>query len=356
MTSRRPRCPTTASRRPATADAAPSPSVPVRAWQLHTHGEPGDVLVLDDVDAPQPAEGQVRLAVDACGVNWADVLVCRGTYQERAPLPITPGLEVVGRVEATGPGVDVEPGRRVLAPTVLPRGGMADAALAPASGLLELPPEVDDATAVALYVTYQTAWVTLVRRCRLEAGQTVLVHAGAGATGSAFIQVARALGATVLATAGGAAKVDRCRTLGAHDAADSRHDGLDLVAWVRERTGDHGADVVIDPVGGPLAEPSRRSVAFEGRLAVVGFASGEVPQLPANHVLVKNYDVIGVQWPAYRRHRPDVVATAHAELLAMLASGAITPLVGSVRPLDEALDVLDDVVGRRTEGKIVLVP
>lgn len=326
----------------------------MRAWRAQRLGEPGEVLHLEEVPRPTPGPGQVRVAVSACGLNFADALVCRGTYQQRVDPPFTPGLEVVGVVEALGPQVGPRLGERVLTATVLPHGGFADACLARAEDLLALPDEVDDHTAVALYVTYQTAWVGLHRRTRLAAGEVLVVHAGAGATGSAAIQLGRAAGATVLATAGGADKVARCLALGAHEAVDSR--STDVAAWVRDRTGGRGADVVFDPVGGPLFEASRRCVAFEGRLVVVGFASGEVPQVPANHVLVKNYDVIGLQWPAYRDRAPHVVEEAHHDLLRLLAAGAIEPLVAAARPLEDAVAALEDLLARRTEGKVVLRP
>lgn len=326
----------------------------MRGWRAHSHGEPADVLRFERSARPQPGPGQVRVAVAACGVNFADALVCRGTYQQRADPPVTPGLEVVGTVEAVGEGVGLPLGTRVLTATVLPHGGFAEACLARAEDALPLPDEVDDVTAAALYVTYQTAWVGLHRRARLRPGEVLVVHAGAGGAGSAALQMGLAAGATVLATAGGPEKVARCLALGAHGAADSRTD--DVAAWVLERTDGRGADVVYDPVGGALFEASRHCIAFEGRLVVVGFASGEVPQVPANHVLVKNYDVVGLQWPAYRARAPQVVRAAHDALLELLAAGRIAPLVPSVRPLEEALAAVEDLLGRRTEGKVVLRP
>ena len=326
----------------------------MRAWRAHAHGEPRDVLALEDVEVPAPGPGQLLVAVGACGLNFADVLLCRGSYQERPALPLTPGLEVVGTVVGTGdPAQGLAPGSRVLGPTALPHGGLAERCLVPAAHALPVPDEVDDATAVALYVTFQTAWVGLSRRARLRPGQVVVVHAAAGATGSAFVQVAKAMGARVLATAGGPAKVARCLALGADEALDSRGD-QDVLTWIRERTDGRGADVVVDPVGGPLAEASRRAVAFEGRLLVVGFASGEVPQLPANHVLVKNYDVVGLQWPAYRHHRPDVVRRAHEALVDLVRQHRIEPMIGRVAPLEGALDALGDLLARRTQGKLVV--
>ena len=326
----------------------------MRAWRAHDHGAPADVLVLEDVELPAPGSGQVHLEVSACALNFADDLLCRGTYQERPGLPCTPGMEVVGRVAAVGEGVDLAPGTRVLGPPLLPHGGLAEACVAEAAHLLALPDDVDDVTAAALYVTYQTGWIGLHHRARLRPGEVVLVHAGAGGVGSAAIQLAVAAGARVLATAGGPAKVERCRALGAEVAIDHRSE--DVVGAVRAATDGRGADVVVDSVGGPVFEASRRSVAFEGRILVVGFASGEVPAIPANHLLVKNYDVVGLQWPAYRRHRPDLVARAHEALVALLAEGAIAPDVSRTLPLEAALEGLEDLAGGRTVGKLVVTP
>jgi len=326
----------------------------VRAWQVHHHGEPGEVLDLREVPELSPGPGEVVLAVRAAALNFADALLCRGIYQEQPDLPFTPGLEVVGVVSAIGSGAAAHVGQRVLAPTVLPHGGLADACLARASELLPLDEDVADEVGAALSVTYQTGWIGLVHRGRLKAGETLLVHAGAGGVGSAAIQLGVALGARVLATAGGPDKVGRCLAAGADAAFDHRTE--DIAQRVLEHTGGRGVDVVYDSVGGAMFEASRRCVAFEGRVLVIGFASGEVPQIPANHVLVKNYDVIGLQWPAYRRQRPDLVRRTHDILLDLLRRGQIAPVVPDVRPLDDAAVALQSLASGTTTGKVVLRP
>ena len=326
----------------------------MRAWRAHEHGPASDVLELEEVTTPSPPAGHVRLRVDACALNFADDLLCRGTYQQRPGLPVTPGMEVVGVVDEVGAGVEVPLGSRHLCAPALPHGGLAEACLARAEEILPLPDVVDDVTGAALYVTYQTAWIGLHHRARLRSGETVLVHAGAGGVGSAAIQVALAAGARVLATAGGPDKVARCRQLGADVAIDHRAD--DVVEAVRSSTDGRGVDVVVDSVGGPVFESSRRCVGFEGRILVVGFASGEVPRPPLNHVLVKNYDLVGLQWPAYREQRPELVRAAHEALLDLLAAGTIDPLVSDVVDLDGARDGLTALVRGATVGKIVVVP
>ncbi|MBL8775693.1 MAG: NADPH:quinone oxidoreductase family protein [Acidimicrobiales bacterium] len=325
----------------------------MQAWRVHEHGEPLDVLRLDDdVAPPTPGPGQVRLAVEACALNFADSLLCLGTYQEHPPLPFSPGLEVCGRVEAAGAGVDLPVGRRVIGLPTLPHGGYADACLCAASDVFPVPDDVDPAIAAALPVTYQTGWFALHRRAALQPGETVLVHAGAGGVGSAAIELAVAAGARVLATAGGADKVARCLALGAEQAFDYR--AGDFVDAVQEATGGRGADVIFDPVGGDTFDRSRRCIAWEGRILVIGFAGGRPADAPTNHLLVKNYSVVGVHWGGYRTRDSALVQRCHVELLDLLSAGAIHPLVSDERPFAEAAAALADLTGRATTGKVVL--
>jgi NADPH2:quinone reductase len=326
----------------------------MRAWRVHDPGDPVEVLRLEDVAPPVPADDQVLVEVLACAVNFADTLLCRGTYQDEPPRPFTPGLEVCGRVLAAPGGAAVEPGRRVIALPALPHGGLAEQCVAAVDDVFLAPDAMDDTTAAALPVTYQTGWFGLYHRARLRDGETVLVHAGAGGVGSAAIQLAKARGARVIATAGGPDKVARCRDLGADVAVDYRAD--DFVAVTNEVTGGRGADVVYDSVGGDTFDRSRRCIAFEGRIVVVGFAGGRVADAPTNHVFVKNYDVIGLNWGTYRRLDPALVHRCHDELVVLHAEGRIAPLVGGVVGLDEVPRALDDLARRATTGKVVVVP
>ena len=208
----------------------------MRAWRVTEHGAPLDVLRLDaDAPRPEPTGEQVAVDVAACGLNFADTLLCHGTYQERPPLPFTPGMEVAGRRADTG--------ERVVALPALPAGGLAERCVAAATDCWPIPDGVDDVAAASMVITYGTAWVGLFHRGDLQPGDTVLVHAAAGGTGSAAVQLAHAAGARVLATAGGAAKVATARDLGADEAWDSRADGFDLVATVRAATDERGVDV-----------------------------------------------------------------------------------------------------------------
>jgi NADPH2:quinone reductase len=208
--------------------------------------------------------------------------------------------------------------------------------------------------AAALTITYQTAHFALHRRARVQAGEVVLVHAGAGGVGSAAIQLARAAGARVIATAGGAEKVAVCRALGADVALD--YTAEDWVAAVKKHTRGRGADVILDPVGGDVFDRSTKCVAFEGRIVVIGFTSGRIPELPLSHLLVKNYTVLGLHWGLYARLDPAAMPPVQAALHELYRTGAIAPLVSSVRPMAEAPAAMTAVAARATTGKVVLVP
>jgi NADPH:quinone reductase and related Zn-dependent oxidoreductases len=326
----------------------------MRAWRVHELGDPERVLRLDEVPDPQPTLGKVLVRVRAAALNFPDVLLCQGRYQEKPPLPFTPGLEVCGEVVSGGQASGLTPGTRVYGAPGLPGGGLAEYALLPESETYLVPDGMPDAQAAGLYITYQTAYVGLHRRARLCAGETLLVHAGAGGVGSAAIQIGLAAGARVIATAGGPDKTARCADLGAHEVIDYATE--DVVDRVRQLTDGVGADVIFDPVGGEVFDASRRCVAFEGRLLVIGFAGGTIPQVPAGHLLVKNYSVVGLHWGLYRQKDPGYVGQVHQELTRLYARGAIAPLVGVELPLEQAPQALNRLATRATVGKVVLCP
>jgi NADPH2:quinone reductase len=321
----------------------------VRAWQVHELGEPQDVLRLEDVPEPEAGPGRLRLRVDAVALNFPDVLLCRGQYQEKPPLPFTPGLEVCGTV-LDGPRA----GERVLAAPGLPRGGLAEQVAIPEAAAMTVPQDMPPAKAASMLITYQTGYVGLHRRAQLREGETLLVHAGAGGVGSAAIQLGLAAGARVLATAGGPDKVKVCQQLGADVVVDYRSE--DFVAAVKDATDGRGADVVYDSVGGDVFDKSRKCIAFEGRILVVGFAGGRIPEAPANHVLIKNYSVVGLHWGLYKQRQPEVIPQTHDALVALWQQGKIDPLLGDELPLADAPQALARLGDRGTVGKVVLLP
>ncbi|MDI4655434.1 NADPH:quinone oxidoreductase family protein [Xanthobacter autotrophicus] len=323
----------------------------MRGWRVHEITEDGAMVFGDCPDPRATGDGCV-VKVAAAGVNFLDTLMIRGRYQVKPPLPFTPGIEVAGTVVEAGPDSRFRPGDRLCA--LMDHGGFADHAAVPALGAQKLPDDFPLREAVALPVIYPTAHLALRHRAGLKAGETVLVHAGAGGVGSAAIQLARHWGARVIATAGGPQKTALCRDLGADEIID--YAAEPLVERVKEITHGRGVDVIVDPVGGKVAVDSLRCLAWGGRLVIVGFAGGAVADLPSNRLLLKNAAAMGVYWGAYRQHRPELVGVLFDELFALRRTGAIVPLIRDVFPLAQAPAALEALAGRRTVGKVVLEP
>lgn len=323
----------------------------MHAWVGRSFGSP-EILTWEEVADPPLAEGQARIEVVAAAVNFPDVLFAAGVHQVKPTPPFIPGFEIAGVVvESREPSLPV--GARVAA-TLPGAGGYATHVIASPRTAYPLPDGMPFEDAAALTITYQTGHLALHRRAGLKAGDIVLVHAGAGGVGSAAIQLAKAAGATVIATAGGEEKVAVCRALGADVAVDYERE--DFVAIVKERTSGRGADIVFDPVGGEVFERSTKCVAFEGRILVIGFASGRFPTARTNHMLVKNYAVIGVYWGTYSRTDPALAHAVQDELYGIYCQGRIKPLISAVRPLAEAKAAMTAVASRATTGKVVLRP
>ncbi|WP_431772339.1 NADPH:quinone oxidoreductase family protein [Streptomyces cucumeris] len=326
----------------------------MQAWRVHDNGEPREVMRLDEVPDPVAGPGQLLVRVLAVNVNFPDALLCRGHYQVRPPLPFTPGVELCGEVVAVGEGAEGEVGSRILATPTLPAGGFAELVAVDAANTLPAPDALDDAEAAALHIGYQTGWFGLHRRAALRSGETLLVHAAAGGVGTAAVQLGKAAGARVIGVVGGADKARVAREIGCDLVLDRRTD--DLVAAVKEATGGRGADVVYDPVGGDAFAKSVKCVAFEGRIVVVGFASGVVPQAALNHALVKNYAILGLHWGLYNTKDPAAVRSCHDELTKLAAEGTVRPLASERVPLADAADAVQRVAEGVTTGRVVVVP
>jgi NADPH2:quinone reductase len=324
----------------------------VRAWRVAAHGEPAAALVPDEVETPQPGPGQVRVRVLAAPANFPDVLLCRGEYQIRPDLPFTPGVEACGEVVALGPGVSaVAMGDRVVGTSVLPHGSFAEEAILDAAVALPAPDGMPNAEAAGFVIAYQTGWFALHERAHLQDGETLLVHAAAGGVGTAAVQLGVVAGARVVAVVGGPAKAEVARRCGADVVVDRHTD--DVVAVVKEVTGGRGADVVFDPVGGAAYAQSTKCIAFEGRIVVVGFASGTMPQPPLGHALVKNYSILGLHWGLYAQLAPERVRAAHDELLRLVADGAVAPVVGERVGFDDLPAGVQRLADGETVGRVV---
>jgi NADPH:quinone reductase len=325
----------------------------VRAWQVHELGEPRDVLQLADIPEPEPGPGQVLVRVRGAAANFPDVLMCRGGYQVRPPLPFTPGIELCGEVVAAGPGVTgVAVGDRVIGGSALPHGAFAELALM--SATLPAPDALDDDEAAAFFITYQTGWFGLHRRAHLAAGETLLVHAAAGGVGSGAVQLGKAAGARVIGVVGGPRKAEAARALGADVVIDRLAE--DFVEVVKEVTGGRGADVIYDPVGGETYARSTKCVAFEGRILVIGFASGQIPSAALNHALIKNYSIVGLHWGLYQAKEPQAVKDCHAQLQKLAADGVIRPLIGARLGLDDVAAGVQQLADGEVVGRIVFMP
>jgi NADPH:quinone reductase len=303
----------------------------MRAWQVRELGEPRDVLTLAEVPDPEPGPGQLLVRVLGAATNFPDILMCRGGYQVKPTLPYTPGIELCGEVLATGSGVTgFAAGDRVIGGPVTPTGAYAELALMNAAAALPAPDGLDDAEAAAFYVTYQTGWFGLYRRAALQAGETLLVHAAAGGVGSGAVQLGKAAGARVIGVAGGPAKAEAVRAL--------------------------GADVVYDSVGGDTYSRSTKCIAFEGRILIIGFAGGTIQSAALNHALIKNYAIVGLHWGLYASKNPALIKDCHVQLTKMVAEGSIKPLVSERLGLEEVPAGLQRLADGDTVGRIVFTP
>ena len=322
------------------------------AWTVREHGDPEMVLRWEMMPDPRLATGQVRVRVAATSCNFADVLLCRGDYQQKPTMPFTPGLEVCGIVDQIGEGVAPELlGRRVVGQPTLPHGGYAELAVMEAYGAVAVPEELDDVVAATLHLTYLTAWLGLHRRARIGVGDIVVVTAAAGGVGSAAIQLACAAGAMVIGIASGPEKVAQVAALGAQLAIDGSSE--DVIARVKEAA-PRGADVVFDPVGGDAYECATKYIAFEGTIVVAGFASGAIPQPRLNHAFVKNYTIAGLHWTLYRHQNPMLLQQAQSALFDMASTGEIAPLITARLGIADVPQALNALARGNTLGKTVI--
>jgi NADPH:quinone reductase len=322
---------------------------------VHELGEPRDVLRLAEVPDPEPGPGQVLVRVRGAAANFPDVLMCRGGYQVRPPLPFTPGIELCGEIVAVGPQVTRwAVGDRVLGGPSLPFGAYAELAVMNSDTVFPAPEGLDDAEAAAFFITYQTGWFGLHRRARLAAGETLLVHAAAGGVGSGAVQLGNAAGARVIGVVGGERKAEVARALGADVVVDRL--SQDFVEVVKEVTGGRGADVVYDPVGGETYTRSTKCIAFEGRILVIGFAGGEISSAMLNRVLLKNYSVVGLHWGLYQTKEPQAIRDCHVQLSKLVADGLIRPLIGERLGLADVADGVQRLADGSTVGRMVFMP
>lgn len=318
----------------------------MRAFRVTSFDQPPQV---EEIPVPQPQAGQIRLKIESCGVNFADTLMTTGKYQDTPELPFTMGMEVCGIVDELGAGVTSPAvGSRVV--VYCGSGGMADYGVFEADRCLPVPDGMPAETAAGFMIAYGTSHLALKRRARLQAGETLVVTGAGGGVGQTAIEIGKLMGARVIAIARGERKLAAAKEAGADVLIDASED---LTSRLRA---EGGVDVVYDAVGGDAFGQILRAMNREGRMLVIGFASGTVPPIPANHLLVKNVDVMGFYWGGYVKFNPEAMDESLKELMQYFAEGRLHPHINHVVPLSDAPEALDLLISRRSTGKVVVNP
>ncbi len=308
-----------------------------------------ETLVVEDVPSPPLGAGQVRMDIHAAGLNFADSLVIQGKYQERQEPPFTPGMEISGVVTEIGDGVDhLAVGNKAIAMCGV--GGYAEEIVTDADWVLPVPDHVDMVQAAGFPVAYGTSHLALEHRAHLKEGEVLLVLGASGGVGLTAVEIGKAMGATVIAAASSPEKLDVARQYGADYGIDYTKE--DIRDRVKELTG--GADVVYDPVGGDAFQQALRSINWEGRIIIIGFASGTIQQVPSNYILLKNCSVMGALWGAYRRRDPATMRKSMDTLIQWFADGKLKPHSSHQLPLEKAGEALQLLIDRKSTGKVVL--
>lgn len=308
-------------------------------------------LVVEEVASPDPEPGEVKLRVHACGVNFPDILMMAGKYQSKPEMPFSPGGEVSGEIIALGAGVEhLRTGQRVLGMTG--HGGMAEEICLPAIAVVPIPDNMDYETAAGFILTYGTSYHALKQRARLRPGETLLVLGAAGGVGLAAVELGKLMGASVIAAASTREKLELAGEFGATDFINYAEESLK--ERVKELTGGHGADVIYDPVGGDLFDQCMRSIAWKGRVLVIGFAAGEIPKVPVNLALLKGCEIVGVFWGAFTQREPETHRENTRELLEYVSQGKLKPHVSATFPLEEAGEALAMLAERKALGKVIV--
>jgi NADPH2:quinone reductase len=316
------------------------------------HGPP-EALQVSELPDPVPGAGEVLVDVKAVGLNFFDLLIIANRYQVKPDLPFSPGAEFSGVVSAVGAGVsEIAQGDRVCGTTGF--GAAREKVVVPASSLVRMPKTLDFERAAGLLVTYSTSLHGLADRAKLKKGETLAVLGAAGGVGIAAVEIGKIMGARVIACASSPEKLEFARKHGADEGIDYSKE--DLKERLRELTDGRGADVVYDPVGGPLAEQAVRSTAWEGRYLVIGFAAGEIPKIALNHVLLRSCSIVGVSWGAMARRNPARGQSLVQQLIEWAGEGRISAHVDKVYPLAQASEALNAIARREVKGKVVLRP
>ncbi|MEQ8348056.1 MAG: NADPH:quinone oxidoreductase family protein [Sneathiellaceae bacterium] len=323
----------------------------MKAVLCKSYGPP-ESLVVEDAPSPALEAGQVRIAVHACGVNFPDTLIIENKYQFKPPLPFSPGGEIAGVVmEVAGDVTNVKAGDKVIG--MCGWGGYAEELVMPARKVLPMPEGFDFPTAAAFTLTYGTSYYALKQRANLKKGESMLVLGASGGVGLSAVEIGKAFGARVVAAASTDEKLAVCKAHGADEVINYTKE--DLRARAKELGGKGGFDVIYDPVGDQFAEPALRSIGWEGRYLVIGFAAGEIPKIPLNLVLLKSCQIVGVFWGAFTERDPKENFKNLDEMAEMVRNGTLKPHISATYPLEQAAQALNDMKARKVTGKVVLV-
>jgi NADPH2:quinone reductase len=321
----------------------------MQAWTVHNFGRYQEQLVLEERDLPQVTGSDALIKVKASGINYFDLLAIAGKYQVKAPLPFVPGGEAAGEVVEAGDTCDLKVGERVMTSHA---GAFAEFMIVPQNATFRIPQNMSYEDAAAFQLIYQTSYFALVHRAALKQAEYLVVHGGAGGVGTAAIQIGKALGARVIATAGTSEKLEICRQCGAEYLINYRSENF--VEKVNDITEGKGADVIYDPVGGDVFDQSTRCIAWEGRILVIGFSSGRIPEIRTNKVLLKNMSVIGLWWGNYRLHNPQLIEETQQRLYQMYNEGAVKPVIHSSVEFKDLPQALELIENRKSYGKVVI--
>ena len=322
----------------------------MKAWRVHDWSEPNQIS-FEEIPTPDPGAGEIRIKNKAAALNFYDILLIQGKYQVKPPRPFTPGSEVAGVVDAVGEGVTgFNLGDRAQAMAV--GGAFSEYSIAPAAKAFHIPGAMGFEEAAAMIVIYQTSYFALTHRTQVKAGEWLLVHAAAGGVGLSAMQIGKALGARIIATASSEEKLQFCLSQGAEHAINYKDPAW--VDQVKQITNGLGADIIYDPVGGEVFDLSTKCIAPEGRLLVIGFAGGAIPSIAANRILLKNISVVGVYWGGYLERHPQFMAEAQAALMKMYEAHQIKPIVSQTFDLKDAVAALEALATRKTFAKVVL--
>jgi NADPH2:quinone reductase len=325
----------------------------LRAWKVNEFGEPADVLTLEDsTSSPEAGPDQVKVRVEAAGLGLPDVFSCRNSYPLTPPLPFVPSQEAAGRIVAVGEKVNTDLiNRQVLGPTLFQaqQGGLAEFCLMSAEAVYEIPDNMSSEEAAGFFIPFQTAWVGLIHRAQITADDTALVLGASGSSGCAAVQLAKAVGARVIAIAGGPEKCRFCLEIGADEVIDHHSD--DITRSTRELTDGRGVDVIYDPVGGKPARAAFKAIAFEGRFVVIGFASGEWARINVSETLLGNVSLVGAMPTGFS---PGFYVDAHRDLMKHWNDGKLKVVGNQVFEFEDGLKAIQHIASGKVEGKVVV--